>query len=200
MKKILYCFLFLPLCLSAQTNKSDTLETDKSDTLKLKASLSLTGFWQGGNVETVIFRAKSDVSYKPLKKWVLRTKNSYVYQEFGKEKADEDILSLNFLYFDPEREIYPLLLGFVSTNFRREIDLRSLIGAGVTYQILNKKDNWLNKKSSFDEIQYIIKNLRNFIKWFGFPLKKDSISSDFIKSTNGTGDFFFRFQKQSFLI
>ena len=91
----------------------------------------------------MIFRAKSDLSFKPLKKWVFKTKNSYVYQEFGKEKADEDILSLNFLYFNPERKIYPLLLGFVSTNFRREINLRYLLGAGVTYQILNKKNNWL---------------------------------------------------------
>ncbi len=135
MKKTLYYFLFLPIFLSAQINESDTLN--------LKANLSLTGFYQGGNVETLIFRAKSDLSFKPLKKWVFKTKNSYVYQEFGKEKADEDILSLNFLYFNPERKIYPLLLGFVSTNFRREINLRYLLGAGVTYQILNKKNNWL---------------------------------------------------------
>lgn len=135
MKKVLCCLFFLPFCLSAQTNESDTI--------KLKASLSLTGFLQGGNVQTLIFRAKSDVSYKPWKKWVFKTKNSYVYQEFGQEKADEDILSLNFLYFNPERKIYPLLLSFISTNFRREIDLRSLSGVGVTYQVLSKKHNWL---------------------------------------------------------
>ncbi|MEO1099056.1 MAG: hypothetical protein AAFX57_15090, partial [Bacteroidota bacterium] len=77
MKKVLCCLFFLPFCLSAQTNESDTI--------KLKASLSLTGFLQGGNVQTLIFRAKSDVSYKPWKKWVFKTKNSYVYQEFGQE-------------------------------------------------------------------------------------------------------------------
>ncbi|WP_298761311.1 DUF481 domain-containing protein [uncultured Psychroserpens sp.] len=135
MKRILYCFVFLPMLLSAQINESDTL--------KLKANLSLTGFWQAGNVETLIFRAKSDLSVKPWKKWVFKTNNSYVYQEFGKEKADEDILSLNFLYFNPERKFYPLALGFISTNFRREIDVRYLFGAGVTYQVLNKDKNWL---------------------------------------------------------
>ncbi len=123
------------MLLSAQINESDTL--------KLKANLSLTGFWQAGNVETLIFRAKSDLSVKPWKKWVFKTNNSYVYQEFGKEKADEDILSLNFLYFNPERKFYPLALGFISTNFRREIDVRYLFGAGVTYQVLNKDKNWL---------------------------------------------------------
>lgn len=64
-------------------------------------------------------------------------------QAFGGDKADEDILSLNFLYFNPERKFYPLVLGFVSTNFRRSIDLRSLLGGGVTYQILEKEKDWL---------------------------------------------------------
>ena len=135
MKKILYYFLFFPIFISAQINESDTLN--------VKASLSITGFYQGGNVETLIFRAKTDLSFKPWKKWVFKNQNSYVYQEFGKEKADEDILSLNFLYLNPERKIYPFILGFVSTNFRREIDLRSLVGAGVTFQILNKEKDWL---------------------------------------------------------
>lgn len=135
MKKIVYCLLIIPIFISAQINESDTL--------KLKADLSLTGLYQGGNVETVIFRAKSNFSFKPMKKWVFKTTNSYVYQEFGKEKADEDILSLNFLYLNPERKVYPLILGFVSTNYRREIDLRYLLGAGVTFKILSQKDQWL---------------------------------------------------------
>jgi hypothetical protein len=135
MKKVLYFLLFIPYFIAAQTNESDTLE--------LQASLSLTGIFQGGNVQTAIFRAKSDVSYKPWRKWVFKTRNSYVYQEFGKQKADEDILSLNFLYFNPEKKIYPLLLGFVSTNFRRQIDMRSLLGAGVTWQVMDKGENWL---------------------------------------------------------
>lgn len=121
--------MFLPIFLSAQINESDTLN--------VKARLSLTGFWQGGNVQTLIFRAKSDFSFKPFKNMVYKTQNSYVYQEFGKEKADEDILSLNFLYLNPDRKIYPLLLGFFSTNYRREIDVRYLFGAGFTFQVLN---------------------------------------------------------------
>ena len=34
-------------------------------------------------------------------------------------------------------------MAFVSTNYRREIDIRSLYGAGMTYQIINKKEQWL---------------------------------------------------------
>ncbi|MEM6261668.1 MAG: DUF481 domain-containing protein [Bacteroidota bacterium] len=136
MKRVLYFFFLLaPFVLPAQTNESDTLD--------FQTLLSLTGFYQAGNVETLIFRAKSDVTYKPWRKWVFKNKNSYVYQEFGREKADEDILSLNFLYFNPERKFYPQLIGIIATNFRREINIRSLFGAGVTYQVLNKEDNWL---------------------------------------------------------
>jgi hypothetical protein len=137
MKKVLCYFILLlfPALLSAQINESDTLG--------LKANLSLTGFWQAGNVETLIFRANSDVSFKPLENWVFKTQNSYVYQEFGKQKADEDILSLNFLYLHPERKVYPLLLGFVSTNYRREIDLRYLLGLGASFQIVEGEKNWL---------------------------------------------------------
>jgi len=148
MKIFLYSFLLFPILLHAQINESDTLS--------IKANLSLTGFYQGGNVETFIFRAKSDFSFKPLKKWVFKTQNSYVYQEFGKVKADEDILSLNFLYFNPERKVYPLALGFVSTNYRREIALRSLFGAGVTFQLLNKNKNWLKLalSSEFEQTDF----------------------------------------------
>ena len=135
MKIYLILIMIFPLYLFSQINESDTLT--------VKADLSLTGLYQGGNVETLIFRAKSGVSFKPLKKWVFKTQNSYVYQAFGRTKADEDILSLNFLYFNPDKKFYPLVLGFFSTNFRREIEYRYITGGGVTYQIFEKKKNWL---------------------------------------------------------
>lgn len=148
MKKGLMFALLLPFALFAQINESDTL--------KFKANLSLTGFYQGGNVETLIFRAKSGLTYKPFKKWVYKNTSSYVYQEFGKEKADEDILSLNFLYFNPDRKFYPLVLGFFSTNFRRQIDFRYLLGGGVTYKIIDKEEQWLKValSSEFEKTQF----------------------------------------------
>lgn len=131
----MYFLLFFSSTLFAQKKESDSLN--------FKADLSITGFWQTGNVETIIFRAKSNFSFKPTEKFTFKTINSYVYQEFGREKADEDILSLNFLYFNQDKKIHPFLLGFISTNFRREIDLRYLLGAGVTYQLIKNKDDWL---------------------------------------------------------
>lgn len=160
MRKSWLLFLLVPFFLSAQL--------DESDTLNLKANLSLTGFWQGGNVNTLIFRARSEVSFKPVENWVFKTQNSYVYQEFGREKADEDILSLNFLYIHPEKKIYPLLLAFVSTNFRREIDARYMAGAGVTFQVMKKKKNFLkfSLSSEYEETNFDNNNF-NFSDYDG---------------------------------
>jgi len=142
MKRLLYGILIFPVVLSAQINESDSL--------KVKASLALTGFWQSGNVETLILRGRTDFTIKPFKKWVYKNTNSYVYQEFGKEKADADFLSLNFLYFNPEKRFYPQVLAFASTNFRRQIDSRFLIGAGATYQIIQQKEHWLKASLTFE--------------------------------------------------
>lgn len=125
-------------------------QINESDSLKVKASIALTGFWQDGNVETLILRGRTDFSVKPWKKWVYKNTNSYVYQEFGKVKADADFLSLNFLYFNPEKRFYPQVLAYISTNFRREIDLRYLIGGGVTYQIIKQDKHWLKTSLTFE--------------------------------------------------
>ncbi|GAB4395237.1 MAG: hypothetical protein OHK0053_01270 [Microscillaceae bacterium] len=148
MKKALYFLFLFPITLFAQINESDSL--------KLKADLALTGFWQEGNVETLIFRGKTGLSFRFIKNWVFKTQNSYIYQAFGKKKADEDILSLNFLYIHPERKIYPFVLGFVSTNFRREINLRYLLGGGATFQVIHKQNHWLkfSISSEYEETDF----------------------------------------------
>jgi hypothetical protein len=132
---LLYLLLFFPAALVAQINESDTLKT--------KASLSLSGFYQDGNVETLIFRAQSEVSFNPWRNSIFKTQNSYVYQEFGNVKADEDVLSLNFWYLNPQKTVHPFVLGFVSTNFRRRIDLRYLTGGGITLQLIQNPNQWL---------------------------------------------------------
>ncbi|MFK8060481.1 MAG: DUF481 domain-containing protein [Polaribacter sp.] len=153
MKFFFYFLVLVPTLVFGQINESDTLN--------LKAKIALTGFFQGGNVQTFIFRAKTDVSVVPWKKWVFKTQNSYVYQAFGGDKADEDFLSLNFLYLNPHKKIYPLVLGFVSTNFRREINVRYLFGAGFTYQVLNTEKGWL-KLSLTTEYERTSFNKTNF--------------------------------------
>lgn len=132
---ILFSLLLFPYLLFAQLNESDTVN--------FKANLSLTGAWQEGNAEVLIFRGKAEATVKPIDALVFKTQNSYLYQAFFKQRADEDIYSRNILYFKPERKFYPFLLGFISTNFRRKIDLRYFIGAGATWQIVHNQNHWV---------------------------------------------------------
>lgn len=150
---VLALLILFPVSLATQA--------ESSDSTKLKTSLSVSGFLQDGNVETTILRINSDLIYKPWKKWVFNTRNSYVYQEFGQVKADEDFLSLNFIYFNSDKKIYPQLLGFVSTNFRRRIDLRYLVGGGITYRLIDKKRNTLRISIS-SEFEKTVFNQTNF--------------------------------------
>ncbi len=135
MKNILLLLLLFPFTVVAQESSIGASNW--------KADLNLSGFYQAGNVETKIFRAASTLSVKAYRNIFFETKNSYVFQEFGRTKADEDILSLNFLNFNPDRKLYPLALAFFSTNFRREIDLRYIIGAGLSYRVLNEANKSL---------------------------------------------------------
>ena len=145
--------VLLPVWVFAQSNDKDSLIW--------KANLDVTGFLQSGNVDAWIFRSVLDVEVKPTKALVYRTKNSYLYQAFGKEKADQDLLSLNFLNIAPEGRFSPLLLGFFSSNFRRQIDLRYLVGAGVTYQAYKKDKNFL-KMALSSEYERTNFNTRDF--------------------------------------
>ena len=153
MKKLFFFLLSFPILLHSQINESDTV--------RLKAQVALSGVWQEGNVETLIFMAKQGLTYRPYNGWVVKSQNSYVYQAFGGTKADEDILSLNFLYLHPERSFYPQVLGFISTNFRRAIDVRYLFGLGFTYQVWQHKDHWLKfsisseyEKTRFNQLTF----------------------------------------------
>ena len=131
MKLIGLLVVLFPAVLIAQINESDTV--------RFKANLSLTGAWQEGNAEVLIFRGKAEVVVSPTRAIVFKTQNAYLYQEFFKRKADEDIYSRNLLYYRPDRRFYPFLLGYLTTNFRRKVDLRYLAGGGMTWQMVRKK-------------------------------------------------------------
>jgi hypothetical protein len=144
MRLFLFILTVLPILSYGQVKESDTL--------KLKARLSVTGLFQEGNVQTTIFRTKTEFQYKPLKDLIYQNTSSYIYQAFGGVKADEDILSLNFLTYKPENRIYPFALTFISTNFRREIGVRYLMGGGLTADFLKKKKSTL-KLSLSSEVE-----------------------------------------------
>lgn len=128
--------LILPVIIAIAQNAK--AQINESDTVKFQLRTSLTGNYQQGNVNILTIRSRVDFSYSPFRGFVFKSQNSSLYQEFSSKKADNDIFSRNFIYYQPLNIIYPFAIAYISTNYRRKIDARLFAGAGITYQLLNK--------------------------------------------------------------
>ena len=119
-------------------------QINESDTMRLQMQYRVGGNWQEGNFEIFTIRAAADLSTMLGNgQWVFKTQNNYLYQEVFKSRVDEDLFSRNYLYFRPQERVYGFLIGFLSTNFRRKIDLRAFGGAGATWQVIRRPKHLL---------------------------------------------------------
>ncbi len=118
-------------------------QLNESDTALLQLRASVSGNFQKGNVNLLLLRGYLEASVAPSKNWVLKSQNVSLYQAFFKTKADNDVLSRNFIYYRPYRRFYPFAIAYVSTNFRRQIAWRYFTGLGATAQILQAENHQL---------------------------------------------------------
>lgn len=112
-------------------------QLNESDTVKFQLRTSLTGNYQQGNVNVLSVRGKLDFSVASSGQWVIKSQNSSLYQEFGKIKADNDVFSRNWIYYQPQNKFYPYVVSYISSNYRRKIDTRYFAGAGITWQMIS---------------------------------------------------------------
>jgi Protein of unknown function, DUF481 len=129
-----FTFLVLGILLVALNLRA---QLNESDTTKFQLRISAGGNFQNGNVEVSTIKSRLDFTYAPVNNLIIKSQNNSLYQSFYGRKADNDIFSRNYLYFQPQRKIYPFGIAYISTNFRRQIDLRVFAGAGLTWQIIN---------------------------------------------------------------
>lgn len=135
-KSIAAIFFLLPFgALRAQINESDTA--------RYQLEAALRGSYQAGNVELLRLTNQLEGLLSIAGPWVFKSQNSMLYQEIFGFKADNDLLSQNYLYFGPRNRVYPYAIGFVSTNFRRRIRLRYFAGAGLTYSLVRRPSHLL---------------------------------------------------------
>jgi hypothetical protein len=163
MKKTLFILVILFCAIGkifAQLNESDTIH------FQLRASI--TGNYQQGNVEVLNVRSKLDFTFWPHKNWVFKSQNSSLYQAFFSTKADNDVFSRNYLYYKPQHKLYPFMIAYISTNFRRKINTRYFAGAGLTYQVFNSYKNVLKISAStvYENTKFSERNY-NFIVYKG---------------------------------
>jgi hypothetical protein len=123
-------------------------QLNESDTAKFQMRVSLTGNYQQGNVEVLNIKSKMDFSFSMHRSWVFKSQNSSLYQAFYTKKADNDVFSRNYLYYNPQHKGYPFAIAYISTNFRRKIGSRYFTGAGITLQAVNTKKTVLKISAS----------------------------------------------------
>lgn len=140
-RRVILAFLltFSCYCSFAQLNESDTS--------KIQIKANINGIRQTGNVDVGIIRSRSEFAIKLSEKIVFKSQNNSLYQEFSGFKADNDINSRNYLYYNPEKRIYPFAMAYIQSNYRLKIQQRFFYGAGATIQ-LNKKENHSLKTSA----------------------------------------------------
>lgn len=113
-------------------------QLNESDTASLQCRLALSGNYQQGNVEVLTLKARAELTLRGGRHWVYKTQNASLFQEFSGRRADNDLFSRHYLYYRPERRLYPFGISYISANFRRKVDLRWFAGAGLTWQVLNR--------------------------------------------------------------
>lgn len=128
---VLTVFLFF-------TAYSSSAQLNESDTTRFQLRAGASGAWQQGNVALVVLRSRLEMVTNGKQPVVFKTQNNSLYQEFSGFKVDNDLNSRNFLYYKPQRTIYPFALLYIQTNFRRKIDYRWFGGVGVTWQLVRQ--------------------------------------------------------------
>ncbi len=123
-------------------------QLNESDTVKFQLRASVSGNYQQGNVALLAIRSKLDFTFSPIKQFVFKSQNSSLYQEFGNRKADNDLFSRNYLYWQPQHKVYPFGITYVSSNFRRKIETRFFAGAGITFQLVQTQFHVLKLSAS----------------------------------------------------
>lgn len=133
-------------------------QLNESDTVQFQIRIGVSGFRQTGNVDLGIIRSKLDFVARLSNVLTFKTQNNTLYQEFNGFKADNDINSRNFLYYQSQNKIYPFAILYVQQNFRRRVDSRIFSGLGLTWQIIQKKYHIvkLSASSVYEETKFSI--------------------------------------------
>jgi hypothetical protein len=81
-------------------------------------------------VEVLSLRSQLKLILSPMCLWVFKSQNSGLYQPFYSRKADDNLFSRNYCYYQPCGRVYSFAIAYVSANYRRKIDLRYFTGVG----------------------------------------------------------------------
>lgn len=138
-------------------------QLNESDTMKVQIRVGINGIHQTGNVDLVILRTRLEIVGRLSESLVFKSQNNTLYQEFSGWKADDDINSRNFLYFNPQQRVYPFAMAYLQTNYRLNINLRYFAGVGGTWQVVRNENHILKFSGSvvYEETDYTVNNFND---------------------------------------
>lgn len=134
MPKLKYLLVFIAQFVGVSLLHAQLEEADTNRTAWLGA---LRGAYQQGNVELLRVVGQLDATCRWKGDWAFKTENEWLYLRFFGAMADNDLLSRNYLYWQPNRKFYPYAMVYASSNFRRKIEHRYFGGMGLTYNLLS---------------------------------------------------------------
>lgn len=131
----IFAFLFTFSCLNSYA------QLNESDTSRIQINAGINGIRQTGNVDLGILRSRLELVAKLSDTFFFKSQNNSLFQEFSGFKADNDINSRNYLYYHPEKRMYPFAMVYMQSNFRLKIQQRFFYGAGATIQLIKKENH-----------------------------------------------------------
>lgn len=154
-------------------------QLSEADTLRIQFRLNSGFFYQNGNVHMFSQRSRLDFVARTLNgKIAFTSQNSHLYQSFYKQKSDNDLFSRNYLYYRPKCKIYPYLISYISSSYRRKINFRGFYGGGVSIRLLNTPRNQLkiSVNTIYEQTHYALSQ-------FNLPRFNGDASMKMIRST-----------------
>ncbi len=140
--------LLLPTCVAAQLTETDTVG--------FELKLSLNGSRAAGNIErTLVALGGEMIKSNADRTWVYKTQNSYRYGAVRSIRTENDFVLGNYLYYQPDRRVYPYLMALYENNLIKRIDRRIGGGGGITFAIL-KTSSVLLKVSTTAFVDYTL--------------------------------------------
>jgi hypothetical protein len=154
-------------------------QLSEADSSSWRGRLSSGGTLITGNVERLLWITTLEASYvEPEQKaWGFKSSSVYQYGTFGQRLTENDIISRNFIYAFPKSWIYPYIMLWGESNYRRKFAFRYQAGVGGTVVILHEAHHTLKASltltneqttfngSTFRDMPLITSNVQNL--WRG---------------------------------
>lgn len=132
-------------------------QLQEADTASWQFNAALTGRLNTGNVER--FLISPDISLTHIaksKKYGFALGERYTYGTFGKFRTENDLLSRNFFYLNPNKRFYPYAMLWMQTHKGQQLQFRYQAGIGITYVPLRKNGQLikLSLTGTFEQNNY----------------------------------------------